>query len=126
GVEAAGRIGQGTFTVEVAGDDATSDVAVIGADDQSLGGIEQVDEGRPIEAPGEAVGSSAHFDVGDRVVVVPLGVPEGEGPELTVVGLVDEADLQVTPTLFTSWDDYEAVARAANPDAAEVLPNVIA
>ena len=125
GVEASGRIGQGTFTVQVEGDDDTTDAAIIGAEDPSLGGVRRVDEGRRAESSSEAVGSAADFDVGDRVRIVPVGVPGGEGPELVVVGLVEDGQLQVTPTLFTSWSDYEAAARAANPDAEAVLPNVI-
>ena len=125
GVEAAGQIGQGTFTVQVEGDDATSDAALIGARDPSLGGVGRIDQGRQAEAPGEAVGSSADFSVGDRVSIVPVGVPGGEGPELVVVGVVEEGQLQVTPTLFTSWADYETAARAANPEAEDILPNVI-
>jgi putative ABC transport system permease protein len=125
GIGAAGRIGQGTFTVQVDGDDATSDAAIIGAEDPSLGGVRRVDQGRQAEAPGEAVGSAADFSVGDRVRIVPVGVSGAAGPELTVVGVVDDAQLQVTPTLFTAWADYEAVARAVNPEAGAVLPNVI-
>ncbi|HET7719220.1 MAG TPA: hypothetical protein VFK43_04580, partial [Acidimicrobiales bacterium] len=125
GIAASGRIGQGTFTVQVDGDEDTSDAAIIGADDASLGGIDAVDEGRLPAASGEAVGSAADFSLGDRVRVVPVGVPGGEGPEVEVVGLVEDGQLQVSPTLFTSWDDFEAAALAANPDAAGVLPNVI-
>lgn len=125
GVAAAGRIGQGTFTVQVDGDETTSDAAIIGAEDPTLGSVTEVDEGRPAEAAGEAVGSASDFSVGDRVRVIPVGVPGGEGPELEVVGVVDEGQLQVTPTLFTSWDGYVAAARAVNPDAEAVLPNVI-
>jgi putative ABC transport system permease protein len=125
GVEAAGRIGQATFTVQVGGDEATSDAAIVGAEDPSLGGVSRVDEGRLAEAPGEAVGSAADFSVGDRVRVVPVGVPGGDGPELLVVGLVEQAQLQVTPTLFTSWADYETAARAANPEAEAILPSAI-
>jgi putative ABC transport system permease protein len=105
--------------------DDTSDAAIIGADDPALGGIDAVDEGRLPEAAGEAVGSAADFSVGDRVRVVPVGVPDAEGPELEVVGLVEDGQLQVSPTLFTSWDDFEAASLAANPDAAGVLPNVL-
>lgn len=125
GVAAAGRIGQGTFTVQVEGQAATSDAAIIGAEDPSLGGVQRVDEGRQPQAPGEAVGSASDFAVGDRVRVVPVGVPGGDGPELVVVGVVEQGQLLVSPTLFTSWADYEGAARAANPDAQAVLPNVI-
>jgi putative ABC transport system permease protein len=125
GVGSAGRIGQGTFTVRVDGDRSTSDAAIVGADDPRLGGITTVDEGRPSEAPGEVVGSASDFAVGDRVRVVPVGVPDAEGPELEVVGVVEDAQLQVTPTLFAAWADYEAAVRAANPDAEVVLPSAI-
>jgi putative ABC transport system permease protein len=125
GVGAAGRIGQGTFTVRVDGSDTTSDAAVIGADDASLGGITDVDAGRLAEAPGEVVGSAGDFAVGDWVEVVPVGVAGARGPELVVVGLAEDARLQVTPTLFASRADYEAAARAANPDADAVLPSAI-
>lgn len=125
GVAAAGRIGQGTFTVRVEGADTTSDAAIIGAEDASLGGVARIAEGRRPLAPGEVVGSAADFSVGDRVQIVPVGVPGGVGPELVVVGIADEAQLQVTPTLFSAWEDYEAAVRATNPEAESVLPNVI-
>jgi putative ABC transport system permease protein len=125
GIDAAGAIGQGTFTVRVSEAADTSDAAIIGAVDASLGGIERVDAGRVAEAPGEAVGSASDFAVGDRVRIVPVGVVGGDGPELVVVGLVEDAQLQVSPTLFTSWDDYADAARAANPDATAILPNVL-
>lgn len=125
GIGASGRIGQGTFTVSVSGRTGTGDAVLIGAEDRALGGVGQLDEGRLPEAEGEAVGSAADFSVGDRVRIVPVGVPGGEGPEIEVVGLAEDAQLQVTPTLFTSWDTFEGAARAANPDAEAVLPNVI-
>jgi putative ABC transport system permease protein len=125
GVGAAGRIGQGTFTVQVEGRDSTSDAALLGSDDPALGGVTVVDEGRPARGPGEVVGSASDFSVGDRVRVVPVGVPGALGPELVVVGLVEDARLQVTPTLFADWTDYEAAVRAANPDADAVLPSAI-
>jgi putative ABC transport system permease protein len=125
GVGASGRIGQGTFTVSVSGRDGTEDAALIGAEDPALGSVDDLVEGRAPEADGEAIGSRADFAVGDRVRIVPVGVPDAEGPELEVVGLADDAQLQVTPTLFTSWATYEAAALSANPDAAVVLPNVI-
>lgn len=125
GVAASGRIGQGTFTVRVAGRDTTEDAAIIGAEDPSLGGVRTVSAGRQPQAAGEAVGSAQDFVVGDRVRVVPIGAPGVEGPELRVVGLVEDGQLQVTATLFTSWETYEGAARAANPDAEVVLPNVI-
>jgi putative ABC transport system permease protein len=123
GVAEAGRIGQGTFTVNV-GDDADSDAALIGFERQELGGPDGLSAGRLPEADGEAVGSDTDFSVGDTVRVVANG-GAGEGPELTVVGLAADAQIQVSPTLFVRWPDYEAATKAANPDAGTVLPNVI-
>jgi len=125
GIGASGGIGQGTFTVSVSGRAGTEDAVLIGAEDPALGGVGRVDEGRLPAAEGEAVGSAADFAVGDRVRIVPVGVPGGEGPEIEVVGLAEDAQLQVTPTLFTTWETFEGAARAANPDAEAVLPNVI-
>jgi putative ABC transport system permease protein len=130
GIDGAGTLGQGTFTVRVGDsidtrDADTSDAAIIGAQDRGLGGIESVDGGRLVEAPGEAVGSASDFTVGDRVRIVPVGLPDSDGPELLVVGVVDDAQLQVTPTLFTSWDDFEEAVRATNPDATTILPNAL-
>ncbi len=125
GIDDGDWIGQGTFTVRVNNTDDTSDAAIIGARDRSLGGIESVDEGRLVEAPGEAVGSASDFEVGDRVRIVPVGVASTDAPEFEVVGVVEDAQLQVTPTLFTSWNDYETAARSVNPDAGTILPNAI-
>jgi putative ABC transport system permease protein len=125
GIDGGDWIGQGTFTARVNDADETTDAAIIGARDPSLGGIDSVSGGRLAEAPGEAVGSSSDFAVGDRVRIVPVGVAGDDAPEFVVVGVVDDAQLQVTPTLFTSWDDYERAARAANPDAGTILPNAI-
>jgi putative ABC transport system permease protein len=120
GVAEAGRIGQGTFTVVVGGA-GQSDAALIGYEKSQLGGPDRLSAGRMPGAPGEAVGSAADFSLGDRVRVV----GPGKSPELRVVGLADNAQIQVTPTLFVSWPDYVAAARAANPDAKAVPPSVI-
>ncbi|MFN8019372.1 MAG: hypothetical protein U0P45_14800 [Acidimicrobiales bacterium] len=123
GVGSAGRLGQRTFTGTIGGGEQV-DVAVIGYDDPKLGAPASLASGRLPEAPGEVVGSSADFAVGDEVRLL-----DSEGKEaatLQVVGLADDAQIQVTPTLFAPWDDYEAAVKAANPDATGVLPNAIA
>jgi putative ABC transport system permease protein len=124
-VAESGRIGQGTFTVEVEGEgDAGADgseAAIIGYEADDLGAPEELSEGRLPEAPGEAVGSAGDFAVGDTVQVV----AGDAGPELTVVGLAEDAQIQVSPTLFVAWPDYEAAALADNPDAATIPPSAI-
>lgn len=125
GVERSGRIGQGTFTVAVNGSDEDSDAAIIGFTDPDLGAPERVDAGRLPEGPGEAVGSDPGFELGDTVTVLGPGGSTDSGRELEVVGIADDAQLQVTPTLFVPWDDYIAAVMASNPDAREVLPSAI-
>jgi putative ABC transport system permease protein len=120
GVAEAGRIGQGTFTVEDR-DGERSDAALIGFERASLGGPDALAEGRMPRSRGEAVGSSGDFAIGD---VVRLARDAG-GTPLRVVGLADDAQIQVTPTLFVAWDDYVAATRAANPDARDVPPSAI-
>ena len=120
GVAETGRIGQGTFTVTVDGGDQ-SNAALIGYAKARLGGPDPLSAGRMPRASGEAVGSAGDFSLGDRVRVV----AGGGGPELRVVGLAEDAQIQVTPTLFVSWSDYVAATRAVNPDAGTVLPSAI-
>lgn len=123
GVGAAGRIGQGTFTVRLNGGAADDDAAVIGYDRATLGAPDELSAGRLPQAPGEAVGSATDYELGDRARVV--GVGGAAGPELTVVGLAEDDQLQVTPVLSVQWDDYERTVRAANPDARAVLPSAL-
>lgn len=123
GVEEAALLGQGTFTVQVGSDDE-SDASVLGTDVPGLGWPEDLAEGREPERAGEAVGSSADFEVGDEVTVVPS--PGAEPVTIAVVGLADDVQISVTPTLFTDLETYEAAVRAVNPDATEVPPNAVA
>ena len=120
GVAEAGRIGQGTFTV-VVGDAKQSNAALIGYEKSQLGGPDRLSAGRMPAAAGEAVGSAGDFSLGDRVRVV----GPGKAVELRVVGLTDNAQIQVSPTLFVAWPDYVAATRALNPDAKTVPPSVI-
>lgn len=124
GVGTAARIGQGTFTVEGAGE-GLSDAAIVGTDVPGLGTPTTLTSGRRPQRPGEAVGSEADFSVGDEATV-PAAGPGAEPVTLTVVGLARDIQLNVTPTLFTDFGTYEAAVRASNPDATDVLPNAIA
>jgi putative ABC transport system permease protein len=120
GVAETGKIGQGTFTVSVDGADL-SDAAIIGYEKADLGAPETLSAGRRPRSAGEAVGSAEDFSLGDRARIV----TDDDGPVLRVVGLAENAQIQVTPTLFVAWPDYVAATRAVNPDAAAVLPSVI-
>jgi putative ABC transport system permease protein len=123
GVGERGRLGQGTFTATIDDGDEI-DTAVVGYDDPDLGAPDTVASGRLPEAPDEAIGSSTDFSVGDVVTIVPTG--EAEAVTFEVVGLADDVQIQVTPTLYAPWEGYEAAVRSVNPDATGVLPNAIA
>ena len=125
GVAEAGWIGQSTFTVRVDGG-SESDAALIGYQHPGLGDPSRLSAGRRPVGATEAVGSAADFTLGSKVRVVPGGSGHTRGPVFTVVGLVRDAQIQVTPTLFVPWAGYEAAVRAVNPDATAVLPSVIA
>ncbi len=134
-VGAVGRLGEGTFTVstpvsreEPEPADRLVDAAIFGYDltgpGAGLGAPTTLIEGRLPEGPGEAVASERNadegFDIGDVVRVEP------EGLEITVVGLAEDINFSVSPTLFVGWDTYEAARRVRNPDATAVYPSVAA
>ncbi len=124
GIAKSGWIGQGTFTVRVNDETEDSDAAIIGYTDPELGAPDEVASGRLPDGPGEGVGSDNDFEIGDRVRV--LG-PEGQagGEAIEIVGLADNAQLQVTPTVFAEWPDYVKAVKSSNPDATGVLPSAI-
>lgn len=122
GVAAAARINQGTFTVRV--DDAgDSDAAIVGTDDPGLGVPDELSAGRRPRTGGEAVGSAVDFSVGDEVVVVPSS--GGTPTSVSVVGLADDVQISVTPTLYADRATYESAVRSTNPAAGVILPNAI-
>ncbi len=125
GIAKAGRIGQGTFTVKVNNDTEDSDAAIIGYTDPDLGAPDSLSSGRLPEGPDQAVGSSAGFELGDTVRVLGPGGQKGGTETIEVVGLADDAQLQVTPTLFVPWSAYVASVKSSNPDAGGILPSAI-
>jgi putative ABC transport system permease protein len=126
GVAVAAGLGQGTFTVVAGGDER--DAVIFGYELDGPGEPTTLIEGRLPTAAGEAVASSRNasdgFDIADQVEVVPN--PGGQAVTLTVVGLAEEINYSVAPTMFVDFADFEAARRAVNPDAAQVLPSVIA
>jgi putative ABC transport system permease protein len=121
GVGMAGRIGQGTFTVTAGG--VADEASLIGYETVGLGSPEVLSEGRLPDSPGEAVASAEDaadgFDVGDVVMIEPAGAP------VTIVGLAEDGQLNVGPTLFVTYDGYLAAVAARNPDAGTPLPNAL-
>jgi len=121
GIGAVGHLGESTFTVTAGG--RLSNASVFGYDVAGLGSPSRLARGRQAAADGEAVASAADaangFDVGDTVRVEPGGYP------ITIVGLADDVQLNVTPTLFASFATYAAAVQARNPDAGAVPPSAL-
>jgi putative ABC transport system permease protein len=122
GVAEAAAIGVSSFTVRVDGG-AESSASLVGYEKQDLGGPDGLSQGRLPERRGEAVGSDQDFVLDQRVTVVPAG--EESAVTLQVVGLAENAELLVTPTLFVPYASYQAAVRAGNPDAQLVLPSLV-
>lgn len=124
-----GLIGQGTFTGRASGnaDGETFDTTIIGyelgADGTGIGAPTTLVEGRLPTADGEGVVSDADvelgYDIGDTVTLLPGGT------EIAIVGIADDIQLNVSPTLFTSYETYLGAVQSFNPDAGTPLPNVL-
>jgi putative ABC transport system permease protein len=121
GVGEHGQIGQNTFTVTVGHADP-EDAAIIGTT-SSLGWPRELSAGRAPEAPFEAIGSAADFAVGDTVT---LASARADVQPLTIVGLAEDVQLSVSPTLFTDFDTYATAVEAVNPDAEAIYPSALA
>lgn len=125
GVGDVGRIGQGTFTGQPTSNEETFDVTILGYElATGLGAPTTLLEGRLPETDEEAVASAANapdgFDVGDVVVLQPGGL------EINIVGIAEDVQLNVSPTLFASYGTYVDAVQSVNPDAGIPLPNVLA
>ena len=120
GVDQAGPLGVATLTFLV--DGRQLDVAVIGAEPGRPGQPTRLISGRPADAPGEGVASSeaGGIALGDEVTTAAGGAP------ITVVGLTEQSQFSVQPTLFVTFGTYTTLRRAANPDAPWVPPSAVA
>ena len=122
GVAAAGPIGEGSFTVKLE-KDGTKDTTVFGYELKGPGFPTTLSSGRLPQTHGEAVASAADagsgYAIGQRLTALPGGAT------VTVVGLADDTQFNVQPTLFVSWPTYEDLVRSTNPDATAVLPNLV-
>lgn len=120
GIAEHGRIGQSSFTVTV--DDEAEDASLIGTSGP-LGRPAELAAGRPPEREFEAIGSAADFELDQTVT---LAAARTETQPITVVGLADDVQLSVSPTLFTDFATYEAAVRAVNPDATAIPASALA
>lgn len=120
GVAEAGRIAQGTFTVTAGG--SLADAGLLGYEREGLGSPTTLTAGRLPSTPGEVVadgGSNDGFGLGATLTVEPGGL------ELTVVGVAEDAQILVQPTLYGTYDTYLRALAAANPSAEVPPPNAI-
>ena len=127
GLGEVGVLGQGTFTGAPDGADGSAfDTTIIGyelgPDGQGLGAPSELVAGRYPTGQLEAVASTGgeyEFVLGDTVVLQPGGF------EVEVVGLADDIQLNVSPTLFASYETWSGAVQSVNPDAGDPLPNVM-
>ncbi|HVV36693.1 MAG TPA: hypothetical protein VHC63_08840 [Acidimicrobiales bacterium] len=121
-VAASGRFGEGTFSVRAA--DKLRDAALIGYELGKPGAPTSLTQGRLPRAPFEAVASSRNrdegFDVGDQVTL------EKGGRTITVVGLADDVNYSVLPTMYVTFDTYATARADASPGARTVWPSAVA
>ncbi len=124
GIDQVGPLGQGTFTVTPGGSDEQKDAVIFGYELGGPGAPTTLSSGRLPEADDEAVASSKDrddgFGIGDVVRIEPDGV------EITIVGLADDINYSVAPTMFASFATYEAAKRTRSPEATTVLPSAMA
>jgi putative ABC transport system permease protein len=122
GVAEAGPIGEGSFTARLETGELR-DTSVFGYELGGPGAPTTLSAGRLPERDGEAVASaadaSAGYGIGQIVTVVPGDTP------VTIVGLADDVQFNVQPTLFVSFATYEQLVTTTNPDAIAVLPNLV-
>jgi len=123
GVAQAEPLGESTFSVDV-GDGSLTDTTIFGYVLDGPGAPTTLVEGRLPSADGEAVASdvdaSKGYGIGDTVRIVPGDVP------VQIVGLASRAQFSVQPTLYTSYETWERLSKAVNPDAPAVLPTLVA
>ncbi|MGB8859178.1 MAG: ABC transporter permease [Ilumatobacteraceae bacterium] len=122
GVEIASPVGEATFTVTAGG--KVTDAVIFGYVLGKPGAPTTLVDGRLPQGDAEAVASEkdidAGFGLGDVVTVEPAG------DAITVVGIARDINYSVSPVLFVDFATYESAKRTRNPDAATILPSIIA
>lgn len=124
-VEDAGRIGILSVTLPESSLSEGEEVNAVlwGYEEDALGGPAELSAGSMPAAAGEAVGTAGRFELGETVSFTG---PGGEEVSFDVVGLAENTELTVQPTLFVDYADFEAASLAKNPNAMGVLPSLMA
>ena len=122
GVASAGPIGEASFTARLTNGEL-KDTTVFGYELRGPGFPTTLSAGRLPSGPDEAVASSsdasAGYGMGQRLTMVPAGT------QITIVGLADNIQFNVQPTLFISYETFDELVRATNPTATAILPNLV-
>lgn len=116
GVAEASGIGTFTTTTEVGGE--TLDLQIFGFTPDAPGAPTGLSDGRLPSAMGEVAVDGTSLEIGDEATL--LGIP------VTVVGLLNGAQLNALPTAYMTIADYEAIVTAANPGLPFVPLNAVA
>jgi putative ABC transport system permease protein len=123
GVAAAAPWSVQTYSAKAAADDLV-DVAVFGHDLSGPGAPSTLAAGQRPSGPDQAIASAADagdgFDVGDRVVIEPAG------REIEVVGVAENLNYSVQPTLFVDLETFDALAAERTAGARFVPINAVA
>lgn len=118
GVDDAGSVRFGAATVVVDGSEVN--VTLVGVEPGRPGGPAVITDGRPAEHDNEVVASAADVGIGlssgATVRVQPRGQP------LDVVGLGDDVNLSVAPTLYVPTATFLAIVRDQRPGALSAPP----
>lgn len=122
GVGDVGRVGVAVLNVtSTAG---SEEATLVGYDLTRRGGPTTLVDGRLPEVDGEVVvgraGDGADWQIGGEVQL------EADGTVLTVVGVATDAGLNVMPTLYASFETFEAARLAQSPAPSAVLPSFLA
>ncbi|HAP75826.1 MAG TPA: peptide ABC transporter permease [Acidimicrobiaceae bacterium] len=126
GVAVASPLGEATFTVQA--DGADTDAVLFGYVLGGPGEPTTLSSGRLPEGPAEAVASAKDkddgFGIGDTVTVI----GPGGALDVKVVGIADELNFSVAPTLFVDFDTFADAKRIRGGVGPEVpvQPSVVA
>lgn len=110
-------------TFPVAAGKKTTATTVVGYADAGIGGIDSLSAGRQPRSAGEAIANASDVDLGFGLGATIVVAPKG--PTLTIVGIAEDIDINVIPTVFVEQATYLEVLRARNPAATLPDPNVI-
>jgi len=118
GVAAAGALAITTSSAELP--DGKSDLSIFGYTPNAPGTPGGLTDGRLPNAANETAADIPGAVVGDTLTLLPTNI------KLTIVGVLKGAQFNAAPTAYVEIASYEAVQKAANPNAPFVPINAVA